>query len=219
VGPIAANPNPALETCSDEEIVARILGGESALFEVIVRRHSRLLYRVALSVLRNDSDAEDVVQDTYVSAFQHLTQFAGRANFITWLTRIALYRALARLRSRRREVSLDDDQTRERLWLVHRGPSPEQNLCARETAHLLNSAIRSLPENYRRVLVLRDIQEIDTATTARQLRISETNVKVRLHRARTMLRQESAPAIASSYAGAPAYAREMHIRKQAEDAF
>jgi RNA polymerase sigma-70 factor, ECF subfamily len=208
VGQIAAKLNPALETCSDEQIVARILGGEIELFEIIVRRHSRQLYRVAISVLRNDCDAEDVVQDTYVSAYQHLKQFAGRANFITWLTRIALYRALARLRSRRREVPLDDDQTREWLWLVHRGPSPEQNLSARETAKLLNSAIRALPENYRRVLVLRDIQEIDTAATARQLRISETNVKVRLHRARAMLRQESAPAIASAYVAGPGVTSE-----------
>jgi RNA polymerase sigma-70 factor, ECF subfamily len=216
---MTANTNPAMEFCSDEEIVTRILGGEIELFEVIVRRHSRHLYRVAISVLRNDGDAEDVVQDTYVSAYQHLKQFAGRANFVTWLTRIALYRSLAKLRSRRREVPLDDDQTREWLWLVHRGPSPEQNVSAAQTAHLLNSAIRALPENYRRVLVLRDLEEVDTATTARQLRISETNVKVRLHRARNMLRHSSASAIASAYSRGRRYPREILIRSEAEGAF
>ena len=180
----------AFDSATDEEIVSQILAGDVHLFEVIVRRHTPRLLRVAISVLRNDCDAEEVVQDTLVSAYQHLQQFAGRAKFTTWLTRIALYKALARASSRSREVRLDNEQGEEPRWLVYRGPTPEQNLSASETASLLGTAIQALPETYRRVLVMRDIHEVDTETAARTLKITETNVKVRLHRARAMLRRE-----------------------------
>jgi RNA polymerase sigma-70 factor, ECF subfamily len=180
----------AMESASDEAIVEQILAGEVHLYEVIVRRHSQRLFRIAMSVLRNDGDAEEVVQDAYVSAYQHLAQFAGRAKFITWLTRIALYKALARASARAREVALEDEQGQEPSWLIHRGPTPEQSLSAAETASLLGNAIEALPDTYRRVLVMRDINEVDTETTARELNITETNVKVRLHRARTMLRRQ-----------------------------
>jgi RNA polymerase sigma-70 factor, ECF subfamily len=183
------------DSWTDEQIVARILAGETELFELIVRRHSRKLYRVAIAVLRHDSDAEDIVQDTFCSAFQHLGQFAQRASFSTWLTRIALYRALGDLRSKRREVPMEDEEGRPLSAFVHRGPNPEQMFYAQEKAMVLNSAIEALPANYRRVLLMRDIAEVDTATTARNLRLTQTNVKVRLHRARTMLRRESAQSL------------------------
>lgn len=191
----------AIETAGDEEIVAQILAGEVHLFEVIVRRHTPRLLRIAMSVLRNDGDAEEIVQDTYVSAYQHLQQFAGRAKFITWLTRIALYKALARAGSRAREVALDNEQGQEPSWLIHHGPSPEQTMSSAETKSLLGAAIQALPETYRRVLVMRDIDEVDTETTARELSITETNVKVRLHRARTMLRREWERAVAAPQVG------------------
>jgi RNA polymerase sigma-70 factor (ECF subfamily) len=175
---------------SDEEIISQVLAGEVHQFEVIVRRHTPRLKRIAISVLRNECDAEEVVQDALVSAYQHLSQFAGRAKFITWLTRIALYKAMGRANSRAREVRLDNEEGQEPNWLVYRGPTPEQSFSASETASLLGTAIQALPETYRRVLVMRDIHEVDTETAARQLRITETNVKVRLHRARTMLRRE-----------------------------
>ncbi len=200
--------NPAANLCfesvSDEEIVARVLAGELHLFEVIVRRHTQRLLRISLSVLRNDSDAEEVVQDSYVSAYQHLRQFAGRAKFATWLTRIALYKALARASARLREVPLDNELGEEPAWLVHRGPSPEQSFSARETAALLRSAIETLPELYRRILVMRDLDEVNTENAARELRITQTNVKVRLHRARAMLRREWQRATAAGSAIPPA---------------
>jgi RNA polymerase sigma-70 factor (ECF subfamily) len=192
----APNVVPRSNCFSDEQIVIRVLGGQTELFEVIVRRHNRKLFQLANCIVRNYSDAEDVVQDTFFSAYQHLAQFAGRANFGTWLSRIALYRALSKVGSRRREVPLEEDDQGVHLpRLVHRGSSPEQTLCANETAEVLNNAIQALPENYRRVLLMRCIDEFDTATTARELGTTETNVKVRLHRARTMLRRESAPGL------------------------
>jgi RNA polymerase sigma-70 factor (ECF subfamily) len=182
-------------TDSDEDIIARVLAGEIDLFEVIVRRYSTRIFRVAVSVLRNDAEAEDIVQDTYVSAYQHLSQFAGRAKFSTWLTRIALYKSLAKVSSRNREVGLENEEGQEYPWLVCQGPDPEQSFCRNESVSALNNAIAALPEHYRRVVVMRDIDEIDTASTARELRLSQTNVKVRLHRAHAMLRREFVQAL------------------------
>ncbi len=182
----AADVHPGSYT--DEQLINQILHGQRELFEIFVHRHSRRLYRIAAAILRSENDAEDVVQDTLCSAYEHLAQFAGRASFTTWLTRIAIYRALA-LKSRRREVALQDDEGQPIVPLVDRRPTPEQTVCAQEDRVALCAAINALPASYRRVVVLRDIAEIDTSTTARKLRLTETNVKVRLHRARTMLRR------------------------------
>jgi len=207
---------PGANSCSDEQVVSRVLAGETELFEVIVRRHSRKLYRVALSILRSEGHAEDVVQDTLCSAYQHLTQFAGRSAFVTWLTRIALYRALAEGRARRFEVPLENDEGKPIPVLAYPGRNPEQAAYANESVRVLHSAIRALPENYRRVLLMRDIDEMDTETTARKLRITKANVKVRLHRARTMLRRESATALKSCSPAGPGSSRKLLTRSELE---
>ena len=178
---------------TDEEIVARTLAGDTEAFEAVVRRHSKRLFAVAVSVLRDEADAEDVVQDTYVSAFEHLNQFAGRARFSTWLARIALYKSLARLSSRARTQPLEyegrDGETQE-FAVPDLSPSPEQRVVADQQATLLHSAIRQLPDSYRHVMILREMRGIDTLSTARKLKITPANVKVRLHRAHAMLRRE-----------------------------
>src|SRR5438309_5885405 len=92
---------------SDEEVVRRVLNGETALYELLMRRHNQRLYRIARSILRDDAEAEDVMQDAYVRAYQSLASFEGRAKFVTWLTRIAIHEALARCRKRSRFQSLD----------------------------------------------------------------------------------------------------------------
>src|SRR5260370_11563897 len=101
------------EPLSDEEVVARVLAGETAMFEIVLRRHNQRLYRVARSILRNDTEAEDVMQDAYVRAYEHLNQFARRAKFSTWLTRIAVHEALARQRRGNRYQELDSMSDRE----------------------------------------------------------------------------------------------------------
>ena len=171
--------------------MARVLGGETALFEIIMRRYNQRLYRVARSILRNDAEAEDVMQDAYVRAYQHLDQFAGRAKFATWLTRIAVHEALARVRRRSRVQELDAEPYGGNMDpLSAKTPDPEQQASDRELLVLLQSAVLALPANYRSVLVLRDIEEMSTADTAEALELSEENVKVRLHRARALLRRE-----------------------------
>jgi RNA polymerase sigma-70 factor (ECF subfamily) len=180
------------EPLSDEEVVTRVLAGETAMFEIVMRRHNQRLYRVARAILRNDGEAEDVMQDAYVRAYEHLDQFAGRAKVSTWLTRIAVHEALARQRRGNRYQELDSMSDREgepmdRLATL--APDPEQQASNSETRRLLEEAVERLPDAYRTIFMLRDVEEMSTIDTAHVLDISEENVKVRLHRARALLRK------------------------------
>jgi RNA polymerase sigma-70 factor, ECF subfamily len=179
-------------TMSDEEIVERVLAGETALFEAIMRRHNQRLYRAARAILRDDSQAEDVVQDAYVRAYEHLRQFAGRASFAAWLIRIAVNEGLARLRSRKRydeQISEDEGEGDRMDRFASSMPDPEQEASTLEVRRLLDVSIEGLPDSSRAVFVLRDVEGMSTAETADALGITEENVKVRLHRARALLRK------------------------------
>src|SRR5437588_2980316 len=124
---------------ADEEVVHRVLAGETALFEILMRRYNQRLYRVARAILREDAEAEDVMQDAYVSAYQHLDQFAGRAKFYTWLTRIAVHEALARANRRRRYEALDasPNSQGENMTSQSNGPNPEQEAAAAQPNGML----------------------------------------------------------------------------------
>jgi len=175
---------------SDHEVRERVLGGERDLFEIFVRRYSPRLYRVTRSILQSPAEAEDIVQDTFLSAYQHLGQFAGRAQFATWLTRIAIHKALRCASSRSREVPIEDSFD---AWMQVNGGEftrgPEHLASSSERAHILAEAIALLPESYRNVVLLRDFEELKTLTTAHRLGITSTNVKARLHRAHRLLRK------------------------------
>jgi len=178
---------------TDEEIARRVLAGELNLFEVVMRRYNRRLYRAVRSILGNNDDAEDVVQDAYVRAYTNLHQFEGRASFATWLTRIAIHEALARRRKQNRTVEIDsieDSGEAEMKFLKSTARDPEEETMARSVATMLESAVDLLPETYRSVFMLRDIEELSTAETAECLALSEEAVKVRLHRGRALLRRE-----------------------------
>lgn len=178
------------ESLTDEEVVRRVLAGETALYEVIMRRYNQRLYRVARAILHNDGEAEDVMQDAYVRAYEHLNQFAARAPFSTWLTRIAVHEALARLRQRTRNEPLDDNEFDGELAMkmTSQSPDPEQSATGSQLRDLLEEAVLGLPENYRTVIMLRDIEELSTAETAHALDLTEDNVKVRLHRGHGLIR-------------------------------
>lgn len=177
---------------SDEQIVEHVLAGETELYEVVMRRYNTRLYRVARAILKNDGEAEDVMQDAYVRAFQHLDQFAGRAKFSTWLTRIAVHEALARVHKAKRIEEWDDmDETkRNRIGAAQIRSNPESEAASGELSRLLEEAIEKLPENYRAVVMMRDVEEMSTSETAECLSITEDNVKIRLHRAHGLLRKE-----------------------------
>jgi RNA polymerase sigma-70 factor (ECF subfamily) len=183
----------ALKTLSDEEVVERVLAGETELFEILMRRYNQRLYRVARAILTDDGEAEDVMQDAYVRAYAHLDQFAGRSLFSTWLTRIAVHEALARARRGRRLVRIEDpalqgESSMKDLHSTENGP--EQQAMQRDLRSALETAIGALSEGYRSVLVLREVEGLTTAETAECLGISESLTKTRLHRARAAMRRE-----------------------------
>lgn len=182
-----------LQTLPDEQVVSRVLSGEIELFEILMRRYNQRLYRVARSILSDDGEAEDVMQDAYVRAYSHLGQFAGRSSFATWLTRIAVYEALARARRGRRLVQIEDLTSRAEGAMKFSSPAeagPEQRVIQRDLQNVLEVAMEALPESFRSVLMLREVEGLSTAETAECLGIGESLVKTRLHRARAALRHE-----------------------------
>lgn len=182
---------------SDAELLRLAREGDPAAFRILIRRHDRYLYRIARSVLLDDHEAEDVVQETYVRAFTRLVDFRGDASLSTWLTRIALNEALQRYRQRRRIVSLDilDSASGHPVAQIRQSPmiapdqDPERATAQHQIRTLLERAIDDLPEAFRTVFVMRDIEEASTEETASVLGIRPPTVKTRLHRARRMLRE------------------------------
>jgi RNA polymerase sigma-70 factor, ECF subfamily len=186
-------PLTAQSELQDEEVVGRVLSGETALFEILMRRYNQRLYRVSRVILRDDGEAEDVMQDAYVRAYEHLHQFAGKAAFSTWLTRIAIHEALARKRRRGRMEELDaltSTNGDTMPILKSSAPTPEAGTAQSEARQLLEEAIDRLPENYRTVVVLREVEEMSVAETAESLGVTDAVVKTRLHRAHAMLRKD-----------------------------
>ena len=188
--PTALQQSPS--ALSDEEIVERVQHGELSLFELLMRRYNQRVYRVARSIVHNEEEAEDVMQDAYMRAFEHIREFEGRSRFSTWLTKIAVHEALRRLRSGSRLVLLDltseEDRTVEIRHSLER--DPEDQASGQELSSLLSAVIEGLPDLYRVVFVLREFEGLSTAEVAESLAISEENVKVRLHRARSRLRRD-----------------------------
>lgn len=182
-------PSTAVMLLLDEEIVHRVLAGDLPSFELIMRRYNQRRFRIVRSILGDDNDTEDALQETYTSAFEHLGQFAGRAKFSTWLTKIAIHAAVAR-RGRRSRIQSLDFHDPENTGMVPRSTaaSAEQKASANELGQVLTKAIDALPEDLRLVFAMRMIEGLDTSESASCLEISEANVKVRLHRARAMLR-------------------------------
>jgi len=177
---------------SDEQVVSRILSGQTALFEVLMRRHNERIYRAARAILRDESEAEDVMQQAYVNAYSHLRQFDGRAKFSTWLTRIAVHEALARLRRRSRYTAMDADtpSTFDAPAPDNAPPDPERLAFARELGGIMESAIDRLPRGARLVFTLRHVQGMSTSEVAEALGVNEAVVKTRLSRARRALRRD-----------------------------
>lgn len=168
---------------SDDDIVARVRGGDTDSFELLMRRHNQRLYRAVRAVLRDDAETEDVLQETYVRAFTHLDQFLGRARFSTWLTRIAVNEALHRRKRRARLTDIEEVAD----TLPSPTPGPEHGAADGELRQFLEAAIDRLPVDFRTVFMLRDVEGLSTAETAASLEIPEETVKTRLHRARRQL--------------------------------
>jgi RNA polymerase sigma-70 factor (ECF subfamily) len=173
---------------TDEAVVRAVLDGQTALFEVLMRRYNQRLYRVARGLVRDADEAEDVVQEAYLKAYTHLDQFANRARFSTWLTKIAVYEALAR--ARRQASFVEEGEDNDMTAIRSAGPDPERQAETSELRSLLEGAIDALPAAYRSVFVMREVEQLSTTETAECLDVSEDAIKMRLHRARAMLRTD-----------------------------
>ena len=176
---------------TDSEIVQRVRNGEHALFEILMRRHNQRVYRAARAVVKDEAEVEDVMQQAYINAFTHLHQFENRSEFSTWLTRIALNEAFARRQKMQRLESLSvpagDGASIEEVTSTQ--PDPERQAYAEELRRVLEHAIDELPESYRTVFILRDVEGLSTSETGAGLGIGDEAVKTRLHRARAMIRR------------------------------
>jgi RNA polymerase sigma-70 factor (ECF subfamily) len=175
---------------SDEAVVSRVLDGQVALFEILMRRHNERVYRAARAIVRDEAEAEDVMQQAYVNAYAHLRQFDGRASFATWLTRIAVNEAISRARRRGRHDSFDNqDPAFEKVLTMPSANNPERQAFSGEMKVMLEGAIDTLPDGLREVFMLREVEGLSTADTASSLGVSEDVVKTRLSRARAILRR------------------------------
>jgi RNA polymerase sigma-70 factor (ECF subfamily) len=180
----------AMEPPADDEIVRRVLAGDTAAFELIMRRYNRRLFRVVRSIVGNDSEAEDVLQEAYLRAFEHLHRFEGRSRFSTWLTRIAIHEAMARRRKQRRLRLIASDEAGDNPVLSYSvGRDGLEEASLGELRHLLVSAVDALPMELRVVFTMRIVERLSTEQTARCLKLTPANVKVRLHRARSALQR------------------------------
>ncbi len=175
---------------SDTETIQQVLDGNTAMFELLMRRYNERVYRAARSIVRDEQEAEDVMQQAYVNAFTHLRQFHGSAQFSTWLTRIAINEALARVRRQGRYEAFDDDLSNVEPFMSSTPPqNPERQAFAGELRGLLEGAIDGLPGGMREVFVLREVEGLSTSEVAECLGVSDDVVKTRLSRGRAMLRR------------------------------
>lgn len=174
---------------TDEQIVEKILKGQKSLFEVIMRRYNQRLFRIQRNYIDDESSVQDTLQTTYIKVFEKLDTFNGNSAFSTWLIRIAINEALLYLKRRKSHSNLhlyadDEDKPEGRFG----GNNPEEHLIEHDMRQLLEQTIDALPEDYRAVYVMREIEEMSTREVAEALDISESNVKIRLMRAKEKLR-------------------------------
>jgi RNA polymerase sigma factor (sigma-70 family) len=173
-------PSPQLP---DTELVSRVLKGETSAFEIIIRRYNQRLFRIGMSILSNDTEVEDAMQTAYINAYQHLSQFEQRSSLITWLTRIMLNQCYEQQRRGRLAATIEQDNNFTNMT------TPANILANKELSVILEQAIANLPEKYRLVFVLREIEDLSVRETSEALSIEEANVKVRLNRAKVRLRE------------------------------
>ncbi|MER9877029.1 RNA polymerase sigma factor [Mesorhizobium sp. M0195] len=186
--PAALTATPAASR--DMQLVGRALARDGDAFRTIIKTHNQRLYRIARGVVRNDSEAEDIVQEAYVSAFAHLEAFRGDASLATWLSRIVINEALGRLRKRRRMVAMPENPQAEIIrFPFNPSDDPERTMAQRQILELVERATDSLPDVYRIVFVARVIEGLSIEETAELLGVRPETIKTRLHRARALVRK------------------------------
>ena len=174
------------QTMTDEETVERIIKGEKYLYETLMRKYNSRMFRISMSIIDDDMEAEDIMQTAYINAYRQLPAFNHKSSFATWLTRILINESLLHKKQRQRreqvysELKVNENHT----------DTPLKSLMSKELTDILEKAVLTLPEKYRLVFVMREIEEMSTNETMEVLNIGESNVKIRLTRAKEMLRNE-----------------------------
>jgi len=171
---------------TDEEIIEHILNGEKHLYEGLMRKYNSRMFRISMSIINDDMEAEDIMQMAYVNAYQQLAAFNKKSSFATWLTRILINESLLHKKKRQRREHIYSEQK----LTEHHNDTPLKSLMNKELKNILEKAVLTLPEKYRLVFVMREIEEMSTNETMEVLNIGESNVKIRLTRAKEMLRNE-----------------------------
>lgn len=179
---------------TDNEVVAKITNGEKEFFSILIKRNNQRLFRVIRSYFNDEDEARDVMQETYLKAFEKISQFRGEAAFSTWLIRIGINESYLRLRKLNRINDYIDDDTQEDV--IENSPqeinykTPENMMIRKELSAQIEKAIDDLPHKYRIIYVMRELEGLSVAETASHLNLTESNVKVRLHRAKDLLKLE-----------------------------
>jgi RNA polymerase sigma factor (sigma-70 family) len=201
-------PKPSSDSLTDEEIISRVLDGEKELYELLMRRHNQRLFKICRAYVKDGDEAEDVVQEAYIKAYEQLARFEKRSRFSTWLIRILINEALRHVRQNHRSASgasssFKDTNVNVRGHDVQmpEGENPVERVMNYELKNILEQAIDELPEKYRSVFVMREVEGMSVAETNESLKISQANVKVRLNRAKEMLRER----IGKVYSSATVY--------------
>jgi len=176
---------------ADEELISRILNGETGLYEHIIRKYNQRMYRICMSIIHDDAEAEDIMQNAYIKAYENLHKFEGKSKFGTWLLRILINESLLWLQKNKRKISykqsvLADNKTDSFNTKIN---NPAHQVMNNELKKILEEAIGQLPAKYRTVFIMREVENMSTEETGKSLQISQINVKVRLNRAKEMLRK------------------------------
>lgn len=178
-----------LKELSDAEIIDKIVAGEKYLYESLIRKFNTRLYRICMSILNDDAEAEDVMQTAYINAYMHLPDFRRTSSFSTWLTRILINESILQKKKKMKRLQMMADEPSQNAH----SETPLKTMMNKELKGLLEQAVAKLPEKYRMVFVMREVEELSTSETMEILEIGESNVKIRLARAKEMLRSELKP--------------------------
>lgn len=186
------NSVKAFEHFTDLEIIQKILSGEKQLYELLIRRNNPYLYRIGRSYGYNHHDVEDLMQETYINAYKSLSGFKNISSFKTWITRIMLNHCFQKKQKQayQKEVLSEDNHHEKKHPMFQQANNTGKTVLNKELGHVLENALNRLPEDYRLVFTLRELNGLNVAETAEVTQLSETNIKARLSRAKSMLRNE-----------------------------
>jgi RNA polymerase sigma factor (sigma-70 family) len=182
-----------LKQYSDPEVILEILSGNSALFEILIRTYNPVLYKIGRGYGYNHHDTEDLMQETFISSFQNLSKFENRSSFKTWIIRIMLnkcYHKAQHSYQKKPTIEISVDKNSGSMFLTEKSTNPDSSFVNKELKSVIEAALSKLPEDYRMTFTLRELTGLSVAETAELLNINSSNVKVRVNRAKAMLRKE-----------------------------